>query len=377
MISGAVDGFGLKVKGRAAPFRPTSFEIELDIETQKPMTGLFGGGMAWSVELDSPVFREKAGEPKLLLDRTGWRWPVRPGQDVMVRFDDPLAMLAFVKDQKKELRTFFVGQGVRPGPAIGLTVSLPEGGRIMASNDERYANPNANWFRAALPWDTAPVDLSFLNAIRPPGRPARTRQGPGRQACVQRWQPRAVLGHQPLGPALFSTPRGNIPGQARRIAQLGYNLVRIVQHDSDWVNPNIFGTNYSDTRHLDRKSLDMLDLWIKSLEDQGIYVWLDLHWLRPLKPRDGIKEGYGEIGAKQGLYWGYNYVNPDLVKLMSEFQNQYLNHVNRYTGTAYKNDPAVIGILLTNENDLDLPFRHRLLARPEQPRAQGLLRPPD
>ena len=41
---------------------------------------------------------------------------------------------------------------------------------------------------------------------------------------------------------------------------------------------------------------------------------------------------------------------------MNEFQHQYLNHVNRYTGTAYKNDPAVIGILLTNENDVVFHF---------------------
>ena len=254
----------------------------------------------------------------------------------MVRFDDPLATLAFVNDQKKEIRTFFVGQGVRPGHGrVGLTVSLPETGRIMATNAERYANPDASWFRAALPWDAAPVDLTFLNAAdRPAGRHGRVRAA-GDRLVFEDGSTARFWGTNLSGPVLFSTPRGNIPGQARRIAQLGYNLVRIVQHDSDWVNPNIFGTNYTDTRHLDRKSLDSLDLWIKCLEDQGIYIWLDLHWHRPLKPRDGLKEGYGEIGAKKGWFIGYNYVNPQLVKLMDEFQHQYLSHVNRFTGMAY------------------------------------------
>ena len=37
---------------------------------------------------------------------------------------------------------------------------------------------------------------------------------------------------------------------------------------------------------------------------------------------------------------------------MKEFQHDYLNHVNRYTKLRYKDDPAVMGVLITNENDL-------------------------
>ena len=299
VIGGKVDGFGFRLKGRAVPLSHHELRIELEIDAQKSMTGVYGGGLAWTLELDSPVFREKVGEPKMLLDRTGWRWPVRPGQDVMVRFDAPLATLVFVKDQKKDVRTFFVGKSIRPGHGqFNLTVSIPETGRIMAPSEGRYANPNANWFRAALPWDVAPVNLTFLNASdRPAGRHGRVKAD-GDRLVLSDGTPARFWGANLSGPVLFSTPRGNIRGQARRIAQLGYNLVRIVQHDSDWVNPNIFGTNYTDTRHLDQKSLDTLDLWIKCLEEQGVYVWLDMHWRRPLKPRDGIKEGYGEIGAK-------------------------------------------------------------------------------
>jgi hypothetical protein len=144
-----------------------------------------------------------------------------------------------------------------------------------------------------------------------------------------------------------------------------------VQHDSDWVNPNIFGMNYTSTRYLDRKSLSALDYWIKCLKDEGIYIWLDMHWRRPIKPADGVR-GFNEIAAKKGIIWGYNYVNPDLMKLMKEFQHQYLNHVNYYTRLTYKNDPAVVGVLLTNENDLTVHFGVSFLPGQKNPVHKGL-----
>ena len=37
---------------------------------------------------------------------------------------------------------------------------------------------------------------------------------------------------------------------------------------------------------------------------------------------------------------------------MKEFQDNYLNHMNPYTQLRYKDDPAVMGVLISNENDL-------------------------
>ena len=83
------------------------------------------------------------------------------------------------------------------------------------------------------------------------------------------------------------------------MAQLGYNLVRIVQHESNWVNPNIFGKNYQDTRHLDPVALDLIDYWVKCLKDEGIYVWLDMHYMRELKPGDGVSLGRDEMRGQK------------------------------------------------------------------------------
>ena len=292
VISGAVDGFGLKVKGRAVPLSAHELRIELDINAQKPMTGLFGGGMAWSVELDSPVFREKVGEPKLLLDRTGWRWPVRPGQDVMVRFDAPLATLAFVKDEKKDIRTFFIGQSIRPGHGqFNLTVTLPETGRIMAPSEERYANPNASWFRAALPWDAAPVDLTFLNAAdRPAGRHGCVKVA-GDRLVFEDGTPARFWGANLSGPrpVFHASRQYSGPGQADRPARLQPRQdrpARLGLGESQHLRHQLHGHPASRSELARRPGL-----WIKCLEDQGVYVWLDMHWRRQLKPRDGITEG--------------------------------------------------------------------------------------
>ncbi len=116
-ISGAVDGLGLKVQGSAQPVSPRELRVDLDIAAAKAVSSISGGGMNWTFNLDSPSFGGKVAEPKLLLDKTGWRWPVAAGQELMVRFDKPLAKLFFDHDQKNEVRTHFVGDRIRPGRA--------------------------------------------------------------------------------------------------------------------------------------------------------------------------------------------------------------------------------------------------------------------
>ena len=136
------------------------------------------------------------------------------------------------------------------------------------------------------------------------------------------------------------------------MAQLGYNLMRIHHHDSGWVRPNIFDPAFNDSRHLSASSLDALDWWIKCLKDQGIYVWIDLHVGRVLMPGDRVRLGVDEINRNGKEFNGFCYYNKELQSLMIGFQHSYLNHLNKYTSLRYKDDPAVMGVLLTNEDDL-------------------------
>jgi len=138
--------------------------------------------------------------------------------------------------------------------------------------------------------------------------------------------------------------------------------VRIHHQDSPWVSPNIFGMNTVDTQTLDPVSLNKLDWWIKCLKDEGIYVWLDLHVERALTAGDHIY-GFDEIskGRNSADLKGYNYVNPTIQQAMQRLNELYLNHVNAYTGLAYRNEPAIMALLITNENDITNHFGNLLL----------------
>ena len=69
-------------------------------------------------------------------------------------------------------------------------------------------------------------------------------------------------------------------------------------------------------------------------------------------PRDEVRSGRDDVNKNNREIKGFCYYNPDLLKLMREFQQSYLNHINGYTKLAYKDDPAVMGVLITNENDV-------------------------
>jgi hypothetical protein len=139
------------------------------------------------------------------------------------------------------------------------------------------------------------------------------------------------------------------------------------------VRPNIFMNGTSDTQNLDDASLARLDWWIKCLEDEGIYVWLDLHDGRQLKSGDKIDD-FAEIskGQPAASIMGYNYVNTSIQEAMQRFDEAYVNHVNRYVGLRYKDDPGIIAVLVTNENDVTHHFGNALLPDKNVPHEAAL-----
>ena len=53
---------------------------------------------------------------------------------------------------------------------------------------------------------------------------------------------------------------------------------------------------------------------------------------------------------------------------MKQFNEEYLNHQNRFTGLRYKDDPAIAALLITNENDLTHHYGNALLPDKEVPK---------
>jgi hypothetical protein len=222
---------------------------------------------------------------------------------------------------------------------------------------------HAAWPASILDSNTSPVDLSFLNAPEAPaGRHGFLKVREGRLAFEDGTKAR-FWGTNLTAYSLFGTSKDNVKRQARRLSELGFNLIRLHHHDSEWVDPNIFGGQKTpDTQTLNPAMLEMLDWWMKCLKDEGIYVWLDLHVGRRVKAGDRI-EGFEEIrqGKPSASLFGYSYVNPSVQAAMKRFNEMYLNHQNHFTGLRYKEDPAIAAILITNENDLTHHFGNALL----------------
>jgi len=346
-------------------WKPTNNQLiwEFDLNAHDTVPDAIGGGMVFMFDL--AAFGQELGTPELLPNNQGWVWG-RPGKDrIEMRFDPPLASVYFERGRKEEIRAFFYKGRIPAGQRRHTAVMNLSGDmQIGPTVGERFGVADvATWQTDIIDSETSPVDLSFMNDQEKPA---------GRRGFIKVIKDKLVFedgtvarfwGTNLTASALFGTSKANVKRQARRLSELGFNLVRFHHHDSPWVNPNIFGDQKgSDTKSLSSDMLDKLDWWIKCLKDEGIYVWLDLHVQRGLKAGDQI-EGFDEIrkGQIAADLKGYNYVNSSIKNAMQRFNEAYVNHPNHYTGLRYKNEPSIVAMLITNENDVTHHFGNFLL----------------
>jgi len=240
---------------------------------------------------------------------------------------------------------------------------------ITASDNKSIGTKDGlQWPVSNLDWATSPVDLSFLNLTEKPAGRRGFVKSVGESLIFEDGTIARFWGTNLTAYTLFGTSKDNVKRQAKRISALGFNLVRIHHFDSPWVNPNIFGKDAKNTRHLDSSSLEKLDWWITCLKEEGIFVWLDLEVQRNFTKEDHIF-GFDEIKGQNetvGLK-GYNYVNQDMQQAMKDFNKAYLTHYNVYTKRRYIDEPAIISMLITNENDITHHFGNSLLPNKKVP----------
>jgi Cellulase (glycosyl hydrolase family 5) len=344
--------------------KPTSQRLTwtFDWDGRSSLNDVIGGGVAFQFDLEK--FRGELGDPELLPDNRGWSWGRPRGPRVQLRFDPPLAEVKFERGNKAEVRAYFYSGEVPQGPRhYNAILEVSNDIAIAATTAERFGlEDSSKWPREFLDFGNSPVDLSFLNdAEKPAGKHGFLRAVQDRLE-FEDGTPVRFWGTNVTASSLFLTTAYNVKRQARRLSELGFNLVRIHHHDSAWVAPNIFGQNIADTKTLSAAMLEKLDWWIKCLKDEGIYVWLDLHVGRQLTINDGI-ENFAEIskGNPTAELKGYNYINPTIQQAMQNFNNAYVDHLNKFTGLRYKEDPAIVAMLLTNENDATHHFGNSLL----------------
>ena len=139
-----------------------------------------------------------------------------------------------------------------------------------------------------------------------------------------------------------------IDSTVKRLARMGVNMIRMHHLDAAWSRPNIFGNNrVGGTRAFSETSMRQLDYFIYRAKQKGIYIFMDLLVHRDFTKADGIKNPPPDLGAKQ-----VGFFSEKIIDLQKEFNENLLNHVNRFTGVAYKDEPAIALSGIINESTI-------------------------
>jgi len=270
-----------------------------------------------------------------------------------------------------ELRFSFhrrgVGEEVSSGETMERQFQLRYNQHLFVILDRdtmESQNDTTDWVPFVLPWDDAPIDISFLNK-KPAGQHGfLTVQGD--KFVFEDGTPAKFWGTCFSAGANFPTHEQS-EKIARRLAKFGVNIVRTHHADANWARPNIFefdrDKSKDNTLSFDPKSLDRFDYLIYCLKREGIYIYLDQLVHRKFKPGDGVDA----VEKLENAAKPYINFDPRLIELQKKFSHDLWTHVNPYTGTAYRDDPAIVLMEFANENDL---FTQRVTLEPYRSRLE-------
>ena len=130
-----------------------------------------------------------------------------------------------------------------------------------------------------------------------------------------------------------------IDNDVYHFSRLGFDLYRIHVWDTEISDEE--GNLLKNNEHL-----DALDYLLSQLKKRNInYVITPIAfwgngWPEPNEDTPGFSDRYGKEGALTNLL---------AIRAQENYLQQFLNHKNKYTGIAYKNDPNIIAIEISNE----------------------------
>ena len=146
-------------------------------------------------------------------------------------------------------------------------------------------------------------------------------------------------------------PKEDAPMYAATLARFGVNIVRL--HFLDLPAPRgILDSTRDDSRSFNPPQLDRLDFLVSELKKRGIYMDLNLNVGRSYKAGDGVQD-FSRIQWGKGL----TLFDARLIELEKEYAKQLLTHLNPYTKTEYRNEPAIAIVEIVNENSIYQGFR--------------------
>jgi len=229
---------------------------------------------------------------------------------------------------------------------LAFFLALP----VFAQWDDSLLKPYVMDHRAAT---TSPANLSSLLNGAPAGKDGfiRVENGHFAKPDGQRirfwgvhltdWSPGSI----------GLPPKEDTPMWARTLARYGVNIVRLHFLDK-WAPTGIIDGSKNDTRSFDAGQLDRLDFLVSELKKNGIYLDLNLNVGRAYKERDGVADAARLQWAK-----GLTLYDKRLIELEKEYARNLLTHLNPYTGTEYRNEPAIAIVEMLNENGIGQGFK--------------------
>lgn len=133
-------------------------------------------------------------------------------------------------------------------------------------------------------------------------------------------------------------PKEAIDNDVYHFSRLGFDLYRI----------HVWDTEVSDTlgNLINNEHLNLFDYLLNKLKEKNInYVITPIAfwgngWPEPDENTPGFSNKYGKDNCL---------TDPDAIKAQENYVYQFLNHVNPYTGLAYKDDPNLIAFEVSNE----------------------------
>ena len=127
-----------------------------------------------------------------------------------------------------------------------------------------------------------------------------------------------------------------------QFARMGWTALRLCSW-GDWENSDKAG-NLIVNDHV-----DLLDYVIAKARERGIYILLTpIHTYNPAFA-DQVNQPTQNIGFSRYFDRSEMGTNPASIAAQVNYIGQLLNHVNRYTGVALKDEPAIVFIEMINE----------------------------
>lgn len=140
-------------------------------------------------------------------------------------------------------------------------------------------------------------------------------------------------------------PKDRVDKVADHYAATGYNILRMHMFDI----PQSVYTENGEVK-IRPEYMDKLDYLVAALKKRGVYITLDLFGTRSI--------GEGELPEFPGRkfthreFKGLMFVSESALKNYESYVAGLMNHVNPYTGLAWKDDPVIATVSLVNEGTI-------------------------